>query len=53
MAFAVAGATGVAEGVVIDDPACASVSYASFWTDLAAVTDAPAAPASTALAAAR
>jgi 3-phosphoshikimate 1-carboxyvinyltransferase len=50
MAFAVAAATGVAEGVVIDDPACASVSYATFWTDLAAVSDAP---APTAMAAAR
>ena len=52
MAFAIAAATGVAEGVVIDDPTCASVSYATFWTDLASVTDSPAAPA-TALAAAR
>jgi 3-phosphoshikimate 1-carboxyvinyltransferase len=53
MAFAIAAATGVAEGAVIDDPACASVSYGTFWADLAAVSDSPAAPAPTALAAAR
>jgi 3-phosphoshikimate 1-carboxyvinyltransferase len=53
MAFAIAAATGGAEGAVIDDPACASVSYGTFWADLAAVSDSPAAPAPTALAAAR
>ena len=52
MAFAIAAATGVAEGVVIDDPACASVSYATFWSDLAGVIDSHA-PAVSALAAAR
>lgn len=41
MAFAIAAITDVAEGVVIDDPDCASVSYGSFWTDLAAITGAP------------
>lgn len=34
MAFAVAALTGVAGTVSIDDPACAAVSYPSFWTDL-------------------
>jgi 5-enolpyruvylshikimate-3-phosphate synthase len=37
MAFAVAGLTGVAGTVRIDDPACAAVSYPSFWSDLAAL----------------
>jgi 3-phosphoshikimate 1-carboxyvinyltransferase len=52
MAFAIAAATGVAEGVVIDDPACASVSYATFWSDLATVTGSPM-PTADALAATR
>jgi 3-phosphoshikimate 1-carboxyvinyltransferase len=34
MAFAVAALCGVAGTVSIDDPACAAVSYPSFWTDL-------------------
>jgi 3-phosphoshikimate 1-carboxyvinyltransferase len=34
MAFAVAALTGAAGTVSIDDPACAAVSYPSFWTDL-------------------
>ena len=34
MSFAIAGLTGVASTVVVDDPACAAVSYPSFWTDL-------------------
>jgi 3-phosphoshikimate 1-carboxyvinyltransferase len=37
MAFAVAAVTGVAEGAVIDDPACAAVSYSTFWSDLARI----------------
>ena len=37
MAFAIAGLTGVAGTVTIDDPACAAVSYPGFWTDLAAL----------------
>ena len=35
MAFAIAALTGVADGVAIDDPACAEVSYPGFWADLA------------------
>jgi 3-phosphoshikimate 1-carboxyvinyltransferase len=50
MAFAIAGATGVAEGVVIDDPACAAVSYSTFWADLASVTAGQALTSDTALA---
>jgi 3-phosphoshikimate 1-carboxyvinyltransferase len=34
IAFAVAAVCGVAGTVRIDDPACAAVSYPSFWTDL-------------------
>jgi len=34
MSFAVAALTGVAGTVVIDDPACAAVSYPTFWTDM-------------------
>jgi 3-phosphoshikimate 1-carboxyvinyltransferase len=34
MAFAIAALTAVAGTVSIDDPACAAVSYPSFWTDL-------------------
>lgn len=39
MAFAVAALTGIADGVVIDDPACAEVSYPTFWDHLAQLTD--------------
>lgn len=42
MAFAIAGTAGLAEGVVIDDPACVAVSYRTFWNDLATIADAPA-----------
>ncbi len=38
MAFAIAAVTGVADGVTIDDPACAEVSYPTFWSDLARLT---------------
>ena len=38
MAFAIAALTGVADGVTIDDPACAEVSYPTFWSDLAWLT---------------
>ena len=38
MAFAIAAACGVAGTVRIDDPACAAVSYPSFWTDLETLT---------------
>lgn len=41
MAFAIAAAAGVADGVVIDDPACAAVSYSTFWSDLAMIADTP------------
>ena len=34
MSFAIAALTGVAGTVVIDDPACAAVSYPTFWTDM-------------------
>jgi 3-phosphoshikimate 1-carboxyvinyltransferase len=34
MAFAIAALTGVAGTVEIDDPACAAVSYPTFWTDM-------------------
>ena len=37
IAFAIAGLTGVATAVELDDPECASVSYPTFWQDLAAV----------------
>jgi 3-phosphoshikimate 1-carboxyvinyltransferase len=37
MAFAVAGLTGVAGPVDIDEPACAAVSYPGFWSDLASL----------------
>jgi 3-phosphoshikimate 1-carboxyvinyltransferase len=39
MAFAIAAVTGIADGVTIDDPACAEVSYPTFWADLARLTD--------------
>lgn len=45
MAFAIAAVAGVADGVVIDDPRCASVSYATFWADLAAISRGTTAPA--------
>ncbi len=44
MAFAIAAASGVAEGVVIDDPDCAVVSYGTFWADLATITDGASVP---------
>lgn len=47
MAFAIAAVTGVAEGVSIDDPACAEVSYPTFWSDLAQVTNSGSTPAGT------
>jgi len=34
MSFAVAALTGVGGTVELDDPACAAVSYPSFWSDL-------------------
>jgi 3-phosphoshikimate 1-carboxyvinyltransferase len=34
MAFAVAGLTGIAGTVTVDDPECAAVSYPTFWTDM-------------------
>jgi 3-phosphoshikimate 1-carboxyvinyltransferase len=37
MAMAVAGWTGVARSVVLDDPACVAVSYPSFWNDARAI----------------
>jgi 3-phosphoshikimate 1-carboxyvinyltransferase len=39
MAFAIAAVTGIADSVTIDDPACAEVSYPTFWSDLARLTD--------------
>lgn len=39
IAFAIAALTGVAAKARLDDPACASVSYPTFWQDLAAVSD--------------
>ncbi len=38
MSFAVAALTGVAGTVAIDDPACAAVSYPTFWTDMERLT---------------
>jgi 3-phosphoshikimate 1-carboxyvinyltransferase len=38
IAFAVAALAGVATRVWLDDPACASVSYPSFWDDLRTVS---------------
>ena len=37
IAFAIAALSGVASAVELDDPGCASVSYPTFWDDLAAV----------------
>jgi len=37
IAFAIAGLTGVASAIELDDPECASVSYPTFWQDLATV----------------
>jgi 3-phosphoshikimate 1-carboxyvinyltransferase len=34
MSFAIAAVAGVAGTVELDDPACAAVSYPTFWTDL-------------------
>ena len=34
MSFAVAALTGIAGTVAIDDPACAAVSYPTFWSDM-------------------
>lgn len=34
IAFAIAGLTGVATAIELDDPECASVSYPTFWQDL-------------------
>jgi 3-phosphoshikimate 1-carboxyvinyltransferase len=53
MAFAIAATSGVAEGVVIDDPACAAVSYPTFWSDLEAVSGGSSVPIDDALATAR
>ena len=38
IAFAVAALGGVASAVELDDPDCVTVSYPSFWADVAAVT---------------
>jgi 3-phosphoshikimate 1-carboxyvinyltransferase len=38
IAFAIAGLSGVAGEVRLDDPACVSVSYPTFWQHLAAVS---------------
>ncbi len=38
LAFAIAAVAGVADGVIIDDDACADVSYPTFWSDLAQLT---------------
>jgi 3-phosphoshikimate 1-carboxyvinyltransferase len=38
IAFSIAALTGVADAVRLDDAACASVSYPTFWDDLAAVS---------------
>jgi 3-phosphoshikimate 1-carboxyvinyltransferase len=35
IAFAIAGLTGVAGAVELDDPACVAVSYPTFWADAA------------------
>ncbi|MEO6294467.1 MAG: 3-phosphoshikimate 1-carboxyvinyltransferase [Candidatus Limnocylindria bacterium] len=35
IAFAIAGVTGVASAVELDDPDCVAVSYPGFWADLA------------------
>jgi 3-phosphoshikimate 1-carboxyvinyltransferase len=37
MAMAVAGWTGIAAEVALDDPACVDVSYPSFWRDAASL----------------
>jgi 5-enolpyruvylshikimate-3-phosphate synthase len=37
MASAVAAWSGVAKSVVVDDPACVSISYPTFWRDAAAL----------------
>lgn len=38
MAFSIAALCGVGGTVHIDDPACAAVSYPSFWTDMESLT---------------
>jgi 3-phosphoshikimate 1-carboxyvinyltransferase len=38
IAFAIAGLAGVAAEVRVDDPGCPSVSYPTFWDDVAAVS---------------
>ncbi len=38
MSFAIAGLAGVSGTVAIDDPACAAVSYPTFWTDMERLT---------------
>ena len=35
MAFAIAASAGVAASVTLDDPECVSISYPTFWSDLA------------------
>lgn len=42
IAFSIAALSGVAGTVTIDDPECASVSYATFWGDLEALAGVPA-----------
>jgi 3-phosphoshikimate 1-carboxyvinyltransferase len=42
IAFAIASAVGVAGEVRLDDPACVSVSYSTFWDDLALASGAQA-----------
>ena len=37
IAFAIAGLTGIASAVELDDADCASISYPTFWQDMAAV----------------
>ena len=39
IAFAIAGLTGIASAVELDDADCASVSYPTFWQDMATVRD--------------
>jgi 3-phosphoshikimate 1-carboxyvinyltransferase len=42
IAFSIAALSGVAGTVTIDDPECASVSYATFWDDLGTLAGVPA-----------
>lgn len=39
IAFAIAGLSGVASAVELDDPACVGVSYPTFWSDLREVLE--------------